>query len=196
MSINRGGEKKDIVHIPNGLLTIKRNEIMEFAATWMDVEIITLSEVRQWHTNVICYHLHVESKKGYNEFLCRTDTDSQMLKNRWFSKETSFRGEGWAGDLGWKCCQIRLWWSLHNSKHKIHWVKKKFDIVSMWMWVHILTLLSVLRVQCCWKLHLGHRCGSDLALLQLWWRLAGAALIPPLAQEYAMGVVLKQQTNK
>ena len=47
MSINRGVEKKDIVHIPNGLLTIKRNEIMEFAATWMDVEIITLSEVRQ-----------------------------------------------------------------------------------------------------------------------------------------------------
>ena len=41
---------------------IKKNEIMSFAAIWMDLEIIILSEVRQTKTN-IRYHLYVESKK-------------------------------------------------------------------------------------------------------------------------------------
>ena len=27
-------------------------------------------------------------KKGHNELLCKTDTDSQTLKNLWFPKET------------------------------------------------------------------------------------------------------------
>ena len=40
----------------------KKNEIMSFAATWMDLEIITLSEVSQTKTNIM-YHLYVESKK-------------------------------------------------------------------------------------------------------------------------------------
>ena len=34
---------------------------MPFAATWMDLEIVILSEVRQRKTNR--YHLYVESKK-------------------------------------------------------------------------------------------------------------------------------------
>ena len=37
---------------------------MPFAATWMDLEIIKLSEVSQRKTNII-YHLYVKSKIWY-----------------------------------------------------------------------------------------------------------------------------------
>ena len=41
---------------------IKRDE-MPFAATWMDLESAIVSEVRQRRSNIVRYHLFVESKK-------------------------------------------------------------------------------------------------------------------------------------
>ena len=42
---------------------IKKNKIMPFAATWMELEthILILSELSQKKTNTICYHLYLES---------------------------------------------------------------------------------------------------------------------------------------
>ena len=68
---------------------MKKNEIMPFAATWMDLEIIILSEVSQKEkTNTIWYHLYVESKKNdINELIYKTKTDSQTSKtNLWLPK--------------------------------------------------------------------------------------------------------------
>ena len=53
---------------------------MPFVATWVDLEITTLSEVRQRQTSYnITYMWNL--KKDTNEVICRTETDSQALKN-------------------------------------------------------------------------------------------------------------------
>ena len=53
---------------------------MPFAATWMDLEIVILSEVRQRKTDMVWYSLYVESKKkrkknDTNELVYKTETD-------------------------------------------------------------------------------------------------------------------------
>ena len=47
---------------------------MPFAATWMDLEIVILSEESERKTNIIWYRLYVESKKnGTNERIYKTE---------------------------------------------------------------------------------------------------------------------------
>ena len=47
---------------------IKKNEIMPFAATWMDQEIVILSKVNRQRRNIWCT-LYVESKKKIQTYL-------------------------------------------------------------------------------------------------------------------------------
>ena len=53
MSIHRGLDKEDVVHIctMEYYTIMKKNELMPFAATWMDLEMIILSEVSQKEKN-------------------------------------------------------------------------------------------------------------------------------------------------
>ena len=51
MSIERQMDKEDVVHIYSGMLAIKKNEMMPFAATCVDLESIILSQVNQTEKN-------------------------------------------------------------------------------------------------------------------------------------------------
>ena len=67
---------------------------MSFAATWTDLEIVTLSEVshteRQISDDIVCIW---NLKKGTNELIYKTEIESQMQKtNLWLSGGQ--RGEG------------------------------------------------------------------------------------------------------
>ena len=66
---------------------IKKNKIMPFAAIWVDLEIITLSEVRQRKTN-IWYHSYVESisLNDINELICKPERDLQISKQMYGTK--------------------------------------------------------------------------------------------------------------
>ena len=56
-------DTEDVAHIYNGiLLSHKKNEIMPFATTWMDLEIIILSEVSQTKTNMISLTCRIQKK--------------------------------------------------------------------------------------------------------------------------------------
>ena len=75
---------------------------MPFEATWMGLEIIILSEVSQTKTDIILYHLHVESKKNdTNELIYKTELDSQTdIENKLIvSKGTSVGGKDKLGAL-------------------------------------------------------------------------------------------------
>ena len=58
---------------------IKKNEIMPFAATWMELEIIILSEVKSEGERQIPYITYMQNLKyDTNEAVCKTETASQM----------------------------------------------------------------------------------------------------------------------
>ena len=57
-------DKEDVVYTLNGILfSCKKDEILPVAATWIDLEGIMLSEIRQRKTNTIWFHLYMKSKE-------------------------------------------------------------------------------------------------------------------------------------
>ena len=59
---------------------------MTFVATWMDLEIIILSEVRQRKTNIIQYHIHGILKNNTNELIYKTETFIDIGKKRGYQR--------------------------------------------------------------------------------------------------------------
>ena len=55
---------------------IIKNEIMPFAATWMDLEIITLSEVRKRQISYDIIYMQ-SLRKNTNEQISKTERDTQ-----------------------------------------------------------------------------------------------------------------------
>ena len=61
------------IHAMEYYSAIKKNEIMLFAATWMDLEITILSEVSQRKTNIV----HGILKNYTNQLIHKTEIDPQ-----------------------------------------------------------------------------------------------------------------------
>ena len=70
-------QKEDGVYTCNGILFSHKNEIMLSVATWMELEIITLSEISQTGKEIsydITYMWNLK-KKDTNELIYKTETD-------------------------------------------------------------------------------------------------------------------------
>ena len=64
-----------MVHVYHGILLSHKTKIIPFAATWVDLEIIILSEVRERQIDAIVCVWNL--KKDINELIYKTETDSQ-----------------------------------------------------------------------------------------------------------------------
>ena len=79
-------DKEDVVyiHTHNGiLLNNNKKKIMSFAATWMDLEIIILTnKVRKRKTNTIRYHLYMEYKIWHQRTFLQNRNRLTGIENR------------------------------------------------------------------------------------------------------------------
>ena len=112
--------KKDVVHIYNEILfSHKKNKIMPFAATCMDLAMIILSKARQWKTN-IRFHLYVKSKDT-NELIAE-QTLANLENKLMVPKEGKWGGADWGFEnaigplkyMEW-LANRNLWYSTGNS---------------------------------------------------------------------------------
>ena len=94
MSIDKCIDKEDVVHITMEYYSaLKKNEIMPFAATLMNLEIIKLSEVSQTERQMpydITYMWNL--KYDTNELIYKTETDYKH------GKQTYHYQRGWGGE--------------------------------------------------------------------------------------------------
>ena len=72
-------DKEDVVYIytMEYYLAMKKNEILLYATTWMDLECITLSKIRYIKTNIFTYMWNL--KKPTNKYN-KMETDSQIQR--------------------------------------------------------------------------------------------------------------------
>ena len=128
MTTDRWVDKIDAVHISDGiLLSLKRNEIMPFVATWTDLHIVIYSEVRQ-----ISYALaYVWNLKKWYKWT--------YLQNGKSKKQTySYQGGKERRD------KLGDWdWYIHTNYIKCAWL-----LSHVWLFV---TLWYPARLLCPWE---------------------------------------------
>ena len=78
----------------------KRIKIMPFAVTWMDLEIVIQSEVSQRKTNIIYYHLYVESRKMVQMNLFAKQKQSHRCRKQTYGYQGGKGGGGMNWEIG------------------------------------------------------------------------------------------------
>ena len=66
VAIDRWMNKENVIYISHGLLAIKKNKILPFVKTWMDLDSIW-AKWNKSKKDIIWFHLYVESKKQMNK---------------------------------------------------------------------------------------------------------------------------------
>ena len=87
--------KMSYIHTMEYYSDIKKDIIVSFLATWVDLEIIILSKVNQAEKGK-CHMISLYELKKYdtNELIYKTEIDPQTYKtNLWLSKEDEGRGK-------------------------------------------------------------------------------------------------------
>ena len=105
MSINVWLDKEDVLYRERMeyYLAIKKNEILPFVTTWIDIMDIVLSDISQMQRDTIWFHSYVECKKKdkINElfFLCvkwynsLIDTENKLIDTG--NRVVTSRGGSW-----------------------------------------------------------------------------------------------------
>ena len=78
---------------------IKKYKIMSYAATWMDLEIIILSEVSQRQIHDITYMLNL-IKNNTKELFYKTEIGSQISKSNFWLPKGKYGGSNELGVWG------------------------------------------------------------------------------------------------
>ena len=111
MSISRWMDKEDMVYVyiyththiyTMEYYSARTKNAMPFVATWIELRILILSEIRQRKPNTIWYHLYVESEFSHKRTYLRS-------RNRLTERAScSWRRDG--GGMDWECeinrCQL------------------------------------------------------------------------------------------
>ena len=149
----------------------------------MYLEITVLREVSQRKTNIIWYHLHVESKIWYkwtylqnNDRLTDVENKLMVTKGKWWGR----RGINWEFDISRykllcknQICKIQLYSTDNYSQYLIikSWWKRIWERIYMYVYVYIGVYIGFPRwysgkefaCQC-------RRCGFDPWIRKIFWR--------------------------
>ena len=113
---------------------IKKNEIMSFAATWMQLEFSILSEVNQKEKDTMWYHLYVESKIWHKWTYLQNRNRLTDIEIRLVVAKGEGGGTGMDWDFGVGRCKLLY----------LEWINNKVLLYSTGNYIQSLGINNIL----------------------------------------------------